>query len=490
MEADKVGITLANAVGYAPTGLSQFLTRLADRNKDAKERSGVFASHPETKARIDGLASTIATSRLTATATVAPRYGESIKYTLVAVADVAQGPPPAPAAKSSGGGEDWSRQSDNARAREIGIANDGISGLARRQHRSRCKGRTKQGSDRCDGNTSRGRGVQTGDSLVPGPSSLVPIGMSDLSRRDLLKGAALVAAGSAFSPAIAENITAAEHPDLAPPAPLARATMKRVPFERHDTVRIGIVGTGLRGRSVLNELLAIEGVRITALCDVVPDKLARAAKMITDKGQPAPATIVKSDRGFEELVRRDDVDFVYTATPWEWHVPVMLAPWPPESTAGANAQSARRSRTCGRSSTHRRNHAGTACISRTATTATTRCSSTAWCTRAYSARSCTPRRRICMTCRSILFENERRRSVAARMAHARELQSVPHTRPRPGVAGISTFTPATATTISSHGRTAPRSRTASRDATVSTRQIQAGRRSTSPAITTRRSSKR
>ena len=153
--------------------------------------------------------------------------------------------------------------------------------------------------------------------------------MTDISRRDLLKSAALtsatIAAGGVFSPAIAENITAAEHPDLAPPAPPARATMKRVPFERHDTVRIGIVGTGLRGRSVLNELLAIEGVRITAICDVVPDKAARAAKMITDKGQPAPATIVSGDRGFEELVRRDDIDFVYTATPWEWHVPVMLA---------------------------------------------------------------------------------------------------------------------------------------------------------------------
>src|SRR5262245_5966758 len=106
--------------------------------------------------------------------------------------------------------------------------------------------------------------------------------MTDISRRELLKSAALtsagLAAGAPFSPAIAENITAAAHPDLAPPAPPFRATMKRVPFERHATVCIGIVGTGLRGRSVLNELNAIEGVRITALCDVVPDKVARATK--------------------------------------------------------------------------------------------------------------------------------------------------------------------------------------------------------------------
>ena len=153
--------------------------------------------------------------------------------------------------------------------------------------------------------------------------------MSDLSRRDLLKGAALagaaLGAGGLFSPAIAESITAGAHPDLAPePAP-GRRTMRGVPFERHATARIGIVGTGLRGRSVLTELLAIDGVRVTAVCDVVAEKAQQAVQMITAAGQPAPAKIVAGDHGFEQMVHRTDVDFVYTATPWEYHVPVMLA---------------------------------------------------------------------------------------------------------------------------------------------------------------------
>jgi predicted dehydrogenase len=153
--------------------------------------------------------------------------------------------------------------------------------------------------------------------------------MADITRRGLLKGAAAAGAGivasSAFLPAIAETLSAAEHPDAAPPPPAGRATMKGVPFERHETVRFGIVGTGLRGRSVLNELLGIEGVQIVAVADLVPDKAARATKMITDAGKPAPTTYAGSDHGFEQLVARDDIDFVYTATPWEWHVPVMLA---------------------------------------------------------------------------------------------------------------------------------------------------------------------
>src|SRR3954470_14711357 len=129
--------------------------------------------------------------------------------------------------------------------------------------------------------------------------------MKDLSRRDLLKGVGLAgpgrAASGAFSSAIAEYVTAAAHPDLAPPAPLARKTMRAVPFAKHDVVRVGIVGTGLRGRSVLNEWLGVDGVQIVALCDVVPEKVQRAVKMVTDKGHAAPAVYTSGDHAFEQL---------------------------------------------------------------------------------------------------------------------------------------------------------------------------------------------
>lgn len=152
-----------------------------------------------------------------------------------------------------------------------------------------------------------------------------------LDRRALLKqalaaGAGIAAAGALTPlPAIAESLSAGTASDLPPARPAAARTMRGVPFARHESVRIAIVGTGLRGRSVLSELLAIDHVRITALCDVIPEKAARAVRMCTDAGQAAPAVYTAGERDFERLVERDDVDFVYTATPWEWHVPVMLA---------------------------------------------------------------------------------------------------------------------------------------------------------------------
>ena len=91
MTADRIAVSLANQRGYAPAGLAVFLTRLAERNKALKERSGIFASHPETKARIDAVGKVVAKEKLSATATVAARYAAAISYTPVPVTAMGAG---------------------------------------------------------------------------------------------------------------------------------------------------------------------------------------------------------------------------------------------------------------------------------------------------------------------------------------------------------------------------------------------------------------
>ncbi len=105
--ADRIGVTLANGAGYSPSGLGGFLTRLADRNKGLTERSGIFASHPESKARLDAVARTITSDKLTNTATVRARYAASVPFKPVPVSAGAQGAPPsgaAPAKPAAAGG--------------------------------------------------------------------------------------------------------------------------------------------------------------------------------------------------------------------------------------------------------------------------------------------------------------------------------------------------------------------------------------------------
>ena len=82
-----------------------------------------------------------------------------------------------------------------------------------------------------------------------------------VSRRDVLGGAAaaLVVAAVSGTPVRLLASTDDWRVDLTPPRVAGNGSMLGVPFEKHAVVRIAIVGTGLRGSSVLGELLAIEG---------------------------------------------------------------------------------------------------------------------------------------------------------------------------------------------------------------------------------------
>jgi hypothetical protein len=134
-----------------------------------------------------------------------------------------------------------------------------------------------------------------------------------MDRRDFLKlGGTAIAAG-----AIATRDTVAAPQPQGGPTAFAAAPM--------ETVRIAYVGIGGQGSSHVRNLLKIPGCRITAVCDIRSERTDWATKAITEKGDPAPAVYNKGPRDFERLCETEDLDLVYNATPWEWHVPIMLA---------------------------------------------------------------------------------------------------------------------------------------------------------------------
>ncbi|WP_309051991.1 Gfo/Idh/MocA family oxidoreductase [Streptomyces sp.] len=155
----------------------------------------------------------------------------------------------------------------------------------------------------------------------------------DPSRRTVLRTTAGAAgAGLGFGalgghPAhAAPGPAAAASPAGTAAAPKRRAaTMAGVPFERRSTVRVGIIGLGNRGNSMIGHFLALPGVRVVALCDPVREKAERAAAKVTAAGQPAPALYTKGEEDYENLCARTDVDFVYVVTPWELHFPMARA---------------------------------------------------------------------------------------------------------------------------------------------------------------------
>jgi len=183
------------------------------------------------------------------------------------------------------------------------------------------------------GNDTRGKGTE---------SYSLTKAREVLDRRELMKlgaagfGAAVLGGAGAASAAAAEGTStpaalgmpvalseagriALQSPDLgmAPRHPLAAPPI--------DEVKVGYVGTGLQGGGHVRNLLRIPGCRVTALCDVVPEKVARWQERTVEAGFPEPAGYSDGPWDFVRMCENEDLDLVYTATPWEWHVPVMLA---------------------------------------------------------------------------------------------------------------------------------------------------------------------
>lgn len=95
-----------------------------------------------------------------------------------------------------------------------------------------------------------------------------------------------------------------------------------LPLER---IRVGFVGVGARGSSLINVLLNLEAVEIRAICDIKEDKVALAQKRVEEAGQPKPEGYSRGETDFKRLCDRDDLDLVINATPWQWHTPISVA---------------------------------------------------------------------------------------------------------------------------------------------------------------------
>ena len=152
-----------------------------------------------------------------------------------------------------------------------------------------------------------------------------------LGRRDFMKlgaagmGAALVGTtGIGCTDAVsqaqaADDLLRTPEPDLGPaPDQLFAAP----PMEE---VRIGFVGVGGMGTAHVRNLVRIKGARIAAVCDIRAAHAERARDIITEAGHPAPTLYTGGERDFERMCAEEDLDLVYNATPWRWHVPICLA---------------------------------------------------------------------------------------------------------------------------------------------------------------------
>jgi predicted dehydrogenase len=126
------------------------------------------------------------------------------------------------------------------------------------------------------------------------------------NRRNFLKLSSMAGLGLAL-PKENEQNSSSEAKILRGPSPL-------------EKLKVGIIGTGERGRSHLELCLLRKDIDVTAICDIAPKALAESQKMIEKAGKKKVAEYGgKGDRDYRNMIEKEKLDAIIVATPWEWH---------------------------------------------------------------------------------------------------------------------------------------------------------------------------
>src|ERR1044072_5102451 len=88
-------------------------------------------------------------------------------------------------------------------------------------------------------------------------------------------------------------------------------------YYANETLRVGCIGTGGRCRRLMQDLAKIDGVKITAVCDVWDYHLGEGKKLADEKAM--------TTKDYHELLNRSDIDAVVIGTPDHLHVPITVA---------------------------------------------------------------------------------------------------------------------------------------------------------------------
>ncbi len=146
------------------------------------------------------------------------------------------------------------------------------------------------------------------------------------SRRDFLTAATAGAGLLALAGCTTKNPE--QLPEIAAQARKSHARPRRNMCghgaEKIDTVRIGVIGIGRRGAGSARRLSRIEGAKVIAVSDHLPER-AKKAQARLPKIDDKPVDIhTGSEQAWEAMCERDDIDLIYICTPWRWHATMAL----------------------------------------------------------------------------------------------------------------------------------------------------------------------
>ena len=94
-----------------------------------------------------------------------------------------------------------------------------------------------------------------------------------------------------------------------PARPADQQSMLNFACDPIENVRVGFVGLGMRGPGAVQRFCYLEDATIVALCDLYPERVEDAQKILDRHGKPRAAEY-SGEEGYKELCQRDDIDLV------------------------------------------------------------------------------------------------------------------------------------------------------------------------------------
>jgi predicted dehydrogenase len=127
---------------------------------------------------------------------------------------------------------------------------------------------------------------------------------------------------------------------------LLNTPLKLFAEEKKPIVRLGMIAVGFRGQSHLEEMMKRKDVEVIAMAD--PDKrmMASAQKIIAKYNKKAPIEFSDGNYDYRNLLKRDDIDAVIIASPWEWHLPQSVDAMNAGKTVGVEVCGANKIQDC------------------------------------------------------------------------------------------------------------------------------------------------
>ena len=121
---------------------------------------------------------------------------------------------------------------------------------------------------------------------------------------------------------VASSFTAIEVFET-PPRSAGQEHVLELRAEPIDTVRIAIIGLGMRGKGAVHRFSYIEGAKIIVLVDVVPENVEWAKKFMAERGMPEADGYTGED-DWKLVCERNDIDLIYNCAHWDLHAPVSV----------------------------------------------------------------------------------------------------------------------------------------------------------------------